>query len=126
MIDQRFGTAKAQFDKVSMLLQRGSAGLRSFNQLAGMGQAVSRDDVFKHAMQLIQGGHADSKAVAASLASMPPDGPALAEWVQGHQQDLEQKMGQLGQVYEAHRQELGQASLHKMLTTLSGGGQDAS
>lgn len=92
--------AKAMLDKVRL----------SMDSLVSLGDMVSHEDVVKEAGKLVAAGM-DPTSMAGILADMPPEGEALAAWVQQHDQDIVQREQQLEQVQGLVRHELGTSAM---------------
>jgi hypothetical protein len=111
--------AQQQFAMLGKAQQYLTKVIAALAPLEKLGYNVTQDDVLKASMPLVQNGTLPSRVLAAELATMPLQGPALADWIKQlvlkHQQQDQQVM----QNKERARQNLSLTSMH-MLAQLGG------
>jgi hypothetical protein len=113
--------AESKFRALTALAQRGNAGMQMMGGLAALGQQVTRKDVFQHTMDLMAQGHGDAKSVAKEFASMPPDGPGLAEWIQDNYRKMQDAMKQVAAAQEQAREAMGTTAQSALLHMVAKG-----
>lgn len=100
------------------LLQEGEASVSrvqdALNELTKLGDMVSQEDVVRAAGELVASG-LDTKAMAAMLAEMPPDGEALQAWLLAKDAQLKAISQQLNAALEAKRFDLGAAAMKQLV-----------
>lgn len=109
-----------QFQKLNAAQGHIADMQKALGKVAPLGQNVSRDDIMEQLMQLIESGRISSKEAAIAIGSMPMQGPALAEWVQGHLARYAQLQHQLGAMHEQVRQNMVSNAVHGLYHALSG------
>lgn len=106
--------ATATFSK----LQGATEHLRDMQQtiapLLELGSSVNRNEVMESIMGLVERGRLSSREAAVALGEMPPQGPALQEWLQAHYQRYGQLVAQASAMGEASREAMTHSALHLM------------
>lgn len=106
--------AKAQYQQLQGVMQKSDAVRRELATLSQLGDQVTTEDVIKGAGKLVGAG-LDPHALAGLLADMPTNGgPALAQWVQMHEQGAAEGEAQMAPQLAQARHAQGLAGLRLM------------
>lgn len=112
-IAQAHAAATAQVKQLSTQRQMMDHLRTELGSLAGLGDAVTPEDVIKGAGMLVGHG-ADPMKLASLLTNMPQGGEAISGWVQQHLQVINQNEAGLDQQLAAARHSAGVAALHHL------------
>lgn len=121
VIAQQHAQNVNQFQKLSGAQAHIADMQKALAPMAALGQSVSRDDIMEQIMQLVERGRLSSKEAAIAMGQMPLQGPALAEWVQGHLARYAQLQQKLGGLHEQARQNMVSTAVHGLVHALAGG-----
>lgn len=118
-ISTSHGMASEMFDKTSETSKQALAVRNELAELSRLGDTVTPEDVIEGAGKLVGQG-LDPIQMARMLAEMPQGSEALAGWVNGHLQTLEQQLPQLAQLHAVARHELGVSALRGIMAHAAG------
>jgi len=103
----------AQFDKMMEMKGLLSKVLGGLGVLTKMGDTVTQDDVVEEAGKLVAAG-LTPKGMATMLSEMPEKPEAIAQWLAGHEQQVQEKEGQLDQALRLIQHHMGVQAMKEL------------